>query len=185
LEAGRWPRRAPERQAPRNDLAERIGLRLSGAPRETAVVVDRAIEPYPILAQQTVLELADESVELPRRRRSSFSRGAGEPVPCSSEGQEVGAGPLAMRSEHRAHASASVNVGADDDSLAPAHAFEHRVARGQRQALDRSAQLDDGAAAVIRTDCHRLCPPRALLACGRMRAKAKRRVGPGQRQACR
>ena len=53
-----------------------------------------------------------------------------------------------------------------------AHAVEHRLARGHRQAVDRQAQALDGAVSGgdgFRIGC---APPQALFACGRVRGQA-------------
>ena len=54
----------------------------------------------------------------------------------------------AVGREHRAHAAVAVDVCARDDPLVAANPVEHRLAGGDRQAVDREAQILDERGAV-------------------------------------
>jgi hypothetical protein len=103
------------------DGAAEIGLGALGEDRGEQVRLERA-------------QLADA--------RPPRALGVREAVPSAREGDEARAPAAAVGGEHRAHAARAVGVGADDD-LVGADAGEHRLARAQRQAVDREAQVFD------------------------------------------
>jgi hypothetical protein len=113
------------------------------------VLGDRGIEGEVSLVHEAALELSHEDVDLALGNGARSPPRARKPVPGAREREEVGARAPAVRGEHRTHAAAVVDVRAGDHALARLHAFEHRLARGPRQAVDRATQLLDGCAAGV------------------------------------
>jgi len=136
-------------QASREDLAVRLGAfhQATHPPQapspQLTVLVDGAVQLNVAGAQQAGFELADQDAALTARGGAGVAAGAREAIPGMREGEEVGAPAAAVGGEHRADAAVPVGVGADDDPLGVANAFEHGGAGGERQAVDRQAQRLD------------------------------------------
>ncbi len=108
------------------------------------------------LAQDRRLELVFQHAQL-AGRGTARALGAGEAIPRVRERDEARAAAVAVRGEHRADPAGAVAVGADDD-LVGANAFEHRLARAHRQAVDGKAQVVDRRVVPC---SHRVCGPQA------------------------
>ena len=136
------PRRASARSASRRSRSHRTPSRrgrLATRASDGLVLGDRGAQ---------VARPRSTSTRLPRggrRGRAARARWpggravrAGEAVPGPREGEEARAPAAAVGGQHRAHAAAAVGVGADDDRRCSRDALEHRLARAQRQAVDRA-----------------------------------------------
>jgi hypothetical protein len=88
--------------------------------------------------------------------RAPGAAGTGEAVPRTGERDEAGATAVAVRGEHRADAALAVGVRADDD-VVRADALQHRLARAERQTVDRQPEVLDrrAAASHVRQDARR------------------------------
>jgi F420-dependent oxidoreductase-like protein len=127
------------------------------------MLVDRAGEVAVVGVQQAGFELADQDAQLAPRRAPRPVAGVREAVPRASERQQACPSAAAVGGEHRTDAAVAIGVRADDHALCVAHAFEHRYARGDRQAVDRQAQVLDVAAAGATANCHRVLPAGVLV----------------------
>jgi hypothetical protein len=157
------PRRTPRARS--RSLRATISPRRAGAvalaarTHERTMLGDRHVELQLARVLQARLQLRDQDPQLARARHPRAVLRAREAIPRARERQEVRARTRAMRHEHRAHAAARVNVRADDHALAREHTREHRLARGNRQAVDRGAQALHGARVLAATLSHRLRTP--------------------------
>jgi hypothetical protein len=114
------------------------------------VLLDCALEIDIGLAQQACLELADQDVELTPGGQSRLAARSREAVPRLGERKERGASSSLMCGEHRAHPAFAVDVCAHDDPLVSFYPVEHRLARWNRQAVDRETEaLDEPRARVM------------------------------------